>query len=167
MSWPTYARCLPLGPAKIVPLINVREHPKAWSVVAACLAVVLAQTILLLVAPYYNIRLFLVFNTFEDLVKDKLPFGAWIVRVYRIFLIPLFAFSGRALDAWIRRHEGSLQPSRDEWANYRPLPIDLMVDGKTAHIAQPSTLELSVTGREREITIVGPGGAGKTTLTRQ
>lgn len=167
ISWSGNSRCLPLQPAEIVPIVNFRAHPKVWGTVAGCLLLVVGQTILLCFAPYYNIRIFLLFRSFEDLVKDKVPFGVWIVRTYRLFLIPLFAFSGRALDAWIRRYGPRIQPSREDWTSYQPLPVDLSVKGKTDHIGQPVPAALAAIADEREITIVGPGGAGKTTLARQ
>ena len=167
LNWTGSGRCIPLKPFTLVPLVDLKKHVVISIIVGVVCLLCTVQTILLWLSPYSILYIYDFIKTIEDLVRDKIPYGAWLARLNSLFFVPVFAFSGRTLDAWITKHGAMLQSSRDNWATYSPLPIEVDLDGTTVHISKPGPATLTSCMDEREIAIVGPGGVGKTTLARE
>ena len=150
------------------------DHP--WIVSAAGIILILTviPTILLLVRPLWNIRLYRALKL-HQIEKIDLPgVGGFLQLVMRLVtVLPWFITTRRSLDAWVRENRetvmGSWVQDTSQDGIYVPLPIRRGDPLSGEQILQPgaSDIRAAMAAPRATIQIVGPGGAGKTMLARQ
>jgi hypothetical protein len=162
---------------------HVSEHRGWIQLAAAVLLLAVLPIVLLFVCPLWNVAVYR-FLKLNQIEKIDLPVLGDLVRILLRLLtvLPWIVTHPRTLDAWIAKHGAAI---RNAWGNdvgfvpfayvesdslssqftYIPLPI--RVSG--ALIERPSEAEIRklVKHPRSTIQIIGPGGAGKTTLARQ
>ncbi|MGE3509738.1 MAG: hypothetical protein AB7N65_12735 [Vicinamibacterales bacterium] len=163
-----------------------REHRALLALAGTFLSLVSLFTTVLYTKPLWNLRLYRTLNLARvESVSGASWIGAPLQLVLKtLMLLPWFIRHRRTLDAWVAHHaprirhvwEAESHPGLDRSAvahlasstAYVPLPVRIggAASGRTL---EPSADAVGAFfGRGRNvIQIVGPGGAGKTTLARQ
>ena len=164
------------------PLAFLTEHPIRTSTVCAVFVLLAIPTALLFINPLANITLYrtLKLNRLEKIdipgIGTTLQLGLRLVTV-----LPWFIRKTKTLDAWVSHTnsmvswssndflEGMIGDRADHRDVYIPLPFRRGDPYSGPQTSQPTASDfLGFTGKFRTtIQIVGPGGAGKTTLARQ
>jgi hypothetical protein len=174
----TFSRCIPLPQLTVVPWIDFNKNKK-WIVPLGVMAFALVfLTVLLIVRPLRILTLYRKAVIYDLIEKSSIP-GAGIVKLLlSLTLLPTFAFHRRTLDAWIDEHRDAF---RNRWnkdlaaaaiiqssSAYVPLPVEFQSVTTNYLVMEPSAENLGrLLAGPNAITIVGPGGIGKTTLLRQ
>lgn len=164
-----------------------RKHPDWVSFVAAIFVLTVLPTVLLFTRPLWNLRMYH-FLRLSRIDKIDLPlFGDASRIVLRLVtVLPFFVRHARTLDAWFEKNRHEIRKAweaelgfstdADSSANsfrspsiYVPLPTWIGNPVSGVLVEQPNAEEMrKLLDPERSIIqIVGPGGAGKTTLARQ
>ena len=158
-------------------------------ILAAAIVLVLLgfPTLLLFTKPLWNLKIYRLLR-FSRIEKIDVPVVGGVLQVvpWVIMLLPWFIRRPRTLDAWIGEHRLALGLAwRAQWepgalvaqesgcersnSGYVPLPIEVASPGSaTTAIDKPGAEDIrKVVRRPRwMVQIIGPGGAGKTTLAR-
>lgn len=164
------------------------KRNSGWLGFAAALVVCIGlPTVLLFVRPLWNLTIYRTVGL-GRLEHIKIPlFGDFVQTVAKLVtVLPWFVRHPRTLDAWVeKQREGirrnwppeatlndssfGLETTTHSQVGYIPLPIrvDNPVSGPS--IERPSADEIGtfVKAPRTTIQLIGPGGAGKTTLARQ
>lgn len=160
------ARCLLTEPTVLKPIVDVKAHWKEITALSIGLILLLTEGALLFVAPQYLLSLHRVFRKCESLIKGRVPFGDTLIQINNLFMVPLFAFSGRSLDAWVHRN-GAKVMEREPKQWYVPLPLTIEDRGRSILKERPAPKDLEGLLHQSHLCVVGPGGAGKTSLAHQ
>jgi photosystem II stability/assembly factor-like uncharacterized protein len=166
----------------------IAEHPGIASVVGFIVIMTVIPTILLFFRPLWNLRLYRALKLNQIETIDIPGLGGVVHLIMRLVtVLPWFIRNQRTLDAWVLENQRILSES---WANegeargqelfsnngdphprevYIPLPIRIGDPRSGAQILQPCANDIRtlIAAPRTMIQIIGPGGAGKTTLARQ
>ena len=167
------------------PFAVVRENKYKFLAGAIVLVLLGLPTVLLFTKPLWNLKIyrFLRLNRFE---KIDIPVVASVLHVvpWLVMALPWFIRRPRTLNAWIAEHRTALdlawharwepvtsapqEPGHERPdAGYVPLPIVVASPGSAGTtVDKPGAEDIRKLVRQPRWTvqIVGPGGAGKTTL---
>jgi photosystem II stability/assembly factor-like uncharacterized protein len=143
----------------------------AGGVLAALAA---AGALLLFVAPLALVRLAHPVGVLIDAAPSP-ALGGVVKALAHLLILPALATHARVLDAWVRRHRSTVQKAFDEVPavqtahGFVALPVRIGDATKGELIERPSPgIAGRLFARDRAVVeIVGPGGAGKTTLAVQ
>jgi photosystem II stability/assembly factor-like uncharacterized protein len=169
------------------PWAILREHPRRAVLASAILVLAVLPTLLLFVRPLWNVQIyrFLKLNRIEKI--DIPGVGDFVQIVLRLVtVLPWFVRRSRTLDSWIEKHRAEIQLAWDAEARvpvpepldpavsssqpiFVPLPLRIGNPMSGSLVEQPDAAALRklVKPPRATLQIVGPGGAGKTTLARQ
>jgi photosystem II stability/assembly factor-like uncharacterized protein len=164
-----------------------RENEKPLSISAVVLGVITTFAVFLGVRPLWNLRIYQAVKLAQ--INDKLstfPVLAPLQLLFKTFtILPWFVAHPRTLDAWVRSQSDLIEqkwgletlPAKAgdsllrtiESTSYIPLPLRIGDPQSGEVISQPSasTIGSLFSAKRTVIEVIGPGGAGKTTLARQ
>jgi hypothetical protein len=154
------------------PWAFVREHLPWFVAGAAAIVWIGVPTVFLFVKPLWNLRIYRALKL-NQIEKLNLPvFGNAIQFLLGLVtVLPLYIRHHRTLDAWLRQNAAAF---RQAWTTelaqvYVPLPIRVGNQHSGDLLDRPTSDDIRkrITGARATFQIVGPGGAGKTTLARQ
>ena len=170
------------------PWAPITEHPVRTSVAGAAVVLVGLPTLLLFFRPLWNIRIYRALKL-SRIEKVEIPgVGAGVQLILRLVtVLPWFIKRERTLDAWALENRDlarqswidEVDPTRWESTKnviapggkevYVPLPIrrDDPVSGNQTTQPAAGDFRKMISESRTTIQIIGPGGAGKTTLARQ
>jgi len=150
----------------------VREHLPWFIAGAAAIVWIGVPSVFLFVKPLWNLRIYraLKLNQIEKLnlpvFGDTIQFLLGLVTV-----LPHYIRHHKTLDAWLRENVAAFRQTwNTELAQvYVPLPIRIGNEFSGDLLDRPTSDDIRkrITGARATFQIVGPGGAGKTTLARQ
>jgi hypothetical protein len=155
------------------PWSPVTAHPVRTAAIASAIVLLALPTFFLFVRPLWNIRIYRALKL-SRIEKIEIPgIGAAIQVILRlVFVLPWFIKRRRTLDAWVQANRG---PASQSWLDeagtelYVPLPVRQGDPRSGTQTMQPSAGDFRnlIAPPRTTIQIVGPGGAGKTSLARQ
>lgn len=138
----------------------------SWSVVAI-LSIFLSWLFIFLVRPLWLLKLYEIFPISETRLSGVL--GA--VTIPLQYLLALFIFRPRVLNAWVRKHLKKAYGNflSKKTVEYRRVyvPVGLFLDNKLVSEFTPKNLQETFARNQSRLLISGVGGAGKTSLACQ
>jgi hypothetical protein len=156
---------------------GVIRQNRGWFVLGAVVIVLTVfPTLLLLVRPLWNLQIyrFLKLNRIERIDIPVMGNVAQVV-LRLVTVLPWFVRHPRTLDAWVEKHREAMQQA---WSAemgssvppiYVPLPIRIGNPVSGTWVEKPGTENIRNLVKQPRSTmqIIGPGGAGKSSLARQ
>jgi photosystem II stability/assembly factor-like uncharacterized protein len=162
------------------------DHPLIATAVGVILFLIVIPSTLLFVRPLWNVALYRTLKLVQIEKIDIPGIGSLLKPALHIVtVLPWFVQRRRTLDAWVLKNRATIlkawnkeleseggTPADSEGDNgqfYVPLPIRKGNPRSGEQILQPSAsnIRVMVTQNRATIQIIGPGGAGKTSLAKQ
>jgi RecA/RadA recombinase len=150
-----------------------KEHLKWLAPTVIVGFLLLTFTALLYLRPLLLLALYRWIRIYQ--LVDHLPLAGPIKSVLGLTLLPLYVRHPRTLDAWVRRHADRFQRRFEaeetvrQAGSYVPLPVRVgeAQAGVLIEKPDPESIGPFFSPRRALVELVGPGGAGKTTLAVQ
>jgi hypothetical protein len=163
------------------PWALITAHPYRFSLAGTIFVLTVCPTVLLFARPLWNLRLYRLLKL-SPIEKIDTPVIGDVLRLAAV--LPWFVRHPRTLDAWARENRANLRQAWESEAGfathsdgnlsthvgaYVPLPIRIGDPFSGTLVSEPAASEIRKLIREPRSTLqlIGPGGAGKTTLARQ
>jgi len=167
---------------------SIFDYPRATAMIGIYLVILITPAILYFVRPLWNIALYRGLKLVQIEKIDIPVVGDYLKPALHVLtVIPWFVKRGRTLDSWVLKNQPKVLVSWDrelatqdqnvsdperapgEGELYVPLPIRKGNPRDGEQILEPAAHDIRtiVAQRRANIQIIGPGGAGKTTLARK